>query len=381
MKRRNFLAASIAATVAPSVFAQTKASKPTPATLPRYQVLFRADGRRYVYRIPGLLTVGNTVLVVANQQQSKTQSDHSVVAGVLRRSINGGRTFQPMQTIATPEPGFSISCGSLIADETTGRIFCWGGRGPHLGVSAAYAVTHAKEIEAKGRYHHYTFSDDNGKTWSPRNVYKVRNATGQQVGPVAHGIQIQRGPHKGRLVYPARTHVGYVPGLAKYSHNCTIISDDHGLTWRFGGLTQAGTGEGSIVELSDGRLWMTSRNEYRRGARCFDWSFDGGETFPVGGIDKRLPCPGCHAGVARYKNMILHCGVAGPGRTHLVVRVSYDDCKTWPVSKVIWAGHAAYADIGVLANGTVLVLYESGKATAYEEIRLARFSVKWLEAK
>jgi len=230
-----------------------------------------------------------------------------------------------------------------------------------------------------GRYSHYTFSDDNGKTWSPRIVYRVHNRTGQRCGPVAHGIQIKQGPHKGRFVYPGRTNAGDKYDLAKYSHNCTILSDDRGLTWRFGGLTQPGTGEGSIVELTDGRLWMTSRNEYRRGHRCFDWSFDGGTTWPVGGIDERLPCPSCHAGVARYENRILHCNVAGPGRTHLTVRVSYDDCKTWPVSKIVWAGPAAYSDIGVLADGTVLVLYEGGQKHPYEEIRLARFSIKWLE--
>jgi len=92
MKRRNFLAAAIAAATSPRTLAALAAEKPPPApeppARPPYRVLFRADGRQFVYRIPGMLVVGNTVLVVCNEQQSKTQSDANVVAGVLRRSTN-----------------------------------------------------------------------------------------------------------------------------------------------------------------------------------------------------------------------------------------------------------------------------------------------------
>jgi len=39
-----------------------------------------------------------------------------------------------------------------------------------------------------------------------------------------------------------------------------LISDDHGQTWRAGGLTQSHVGEACVVELSDGRVYVNSRN-------------------------------------------------------------------------------------------------------------------------
>ena len=62
---------------------------------------------------------------------------------------------------------------------------------------------------------------------------------------------------------------------------------------------------------------------------------------------------------------------AGRGkRENLAIKLSRDDGKTWPVSKVLDPGNAAYSDLAVLPDGTVLCLYE-GKA----DIVVARFTL------
>ena len=64
----------------------------------------------------------------------------------------------------------------------------------------------------------------------------------------------------------------------------------------------------------------------------------------------------------------------------MTVRLSPDDGKTWPVSKVIHAGPAAYSCLAMLTDGSVGLLYEQGEQNASEKISLAQFTLDWLNA-
>ena len=67
---------------------------------------------------------------------------------------------------------------------------------------------------------------------------------------------------------------------------------------------------------------------------------------------------------------------AGRGqRRNLSIKLSRDDGKTWPVNKTLNAGKAAYSDLAVLSDGTVLCLYER-----VDSIDCARFDLAWLTA-
>jgi sialidase-1 len=66
---------------------------------------------------------------------------------------------------------------------------------------------------------------------------------------------------------------------------------------------------------------------------------------------------------------------AGRGkRENLSIKLSRDDGKTWPVNKTLEAGKAAYSDLAVLPDGTVLCLFERGNSIA-----CARFNLEWLQ--
>jgi hypothetical protein len=60
------------------------------------------------------------------------------------------------------------------------------------------------------------------------------------------------------------------------------------------------------------------------------------------------------------------------------VRFSTDNCRTWSPPRVLHAGPAAYSDITVASDGTILCLYEGGDENPYQTLRLARFSMNWL---
>jgi sialidase-1 len=62
----------------------------------------------------------------------------------------------------------------------------------------------------------------------------------------------------------------------------------------------------------------------------------------------------------------------------MTVRLSYDEGQSWPVSKVIHPGPAAYSCLSRMPDGAIGLLYEGGTEGAYESLRLATFSLSWL---
>ena len=65
-------------------------------------------------------------------------------------------------------------------------------------------------------------------------------------------------------------------------------------------------------------------------------------------------------------------------RDTFTLRVSYDECRTWPVSKVLNPGPSAYSDLAIASDMTICCLYERGVSHPYESIRLAQFNLEWL---
>jgi hypothetical protein len=218
----------------------------------------------------------------------------------------------------------------------------------HAEEAAALRKRLVPHVEA-GRYLMWT--DDEGESWSTpqplgETLHVTNPVTGEKrpFGTQFTGIQLRHGPHAGRLLVPGRGFTQGAPfALFAYGHNYVVYSDDHGATWRPGGLTQTGTGEACLVELSDGTVYVNSRNESLRcrGYRAWDRSHDGGETFTESGYDLGLPEPHCAASIVRYSeypNRILFCNPAvrsatnthydHAARRNLTARLSEDDGRT-----------------------------------------------------
>jgi sialidase-1 len=95
--------------------------------------------------------------------------------------------------------------------------------------------------------------------------------------------------------------------------------------------------------------------------------------------------PVCQASIRRHQtaaNDKLRILFSNPAeidqRKKMTLRLSEDDAKSWPVSKVLYAGPAAYSCLAMLPDGTVLCLHERGLKHPYEKITLARVSLEWL---
>jgi sialidase-1 len=179
----------------------------------------------------------------------------------------------------------------------------------------------------------------------------------------------------------------YNRGDPYYSH--VLYSDDHGETWQIGGQADEGTNESTVVATENGWLYLNCRNKHKLpeggNFRAGTWSRDGGETFSPIVHDAALLEPICQASVCRFtdrnhhdRNRILFSNPASRTRDHLTVRLSYDECRTWPVARVLHAGPAAYSDLCVTPDMDIGCFYERGDEGPYERLTFARFNLEWL---
>jgi sialidase-1 len=161
-----------------------------------------------------------------------------------------------------------------------------------------------------------------------------------------------------------------------------LYSDDHGKTWQVGGVLGPGVNECKVAELSDGSLILNMRNypKGERHERDIATSKDGGLTWSAISHDAALVEPVCQASLLAIPKVghVFSNPAHASKRENLTIRLSEDDCKTWPHARVLHPGPSAYSDLAVPADGTILCLYERGGKSSYERITLARFTADWI---
>lgn len=343
------------------------------------------------------------------------------------RSTDQGRTWR-LEEEEWWEPETRGHSASVV-DRTTGEIFLFsGGTWPidddhGKPVSEMWMIMNHRKGREMGARMIMQRSTDDGRSWDKVDLTE-QCFTYPGAGLawfIGGGIQLQRGEHAGRLIVPGRYFAAdieeldpekhkilyqheslgpiYDDGnghrtqcLTEDAHNTVIYSDDHGETWQWGGSSQGFSGESCVVELSDGSVYLNNRNHdpSSLGYRSWCISHDGGENFTEVGIDETLIESRCHASLARYidptgrnQDRVLFCnppvfeglhqspsrGCGKLCRINQTVRVSYDDCKTWPVSRRV-DEEAAYSSLVVLDDGTILCGFKRF---------VFRFNLAWLE--
>jgi sialidase-1 len=62
----------------------------------------------------------------------------------------------------------------------------------------------------------------------------------------------------------------------------------------------------------------------------------------------------------------------------MTIRLSYDEGRSWPVSKLLHPGPSAYSCLTILPDGNIACLYEAGQKSPYEKIIFSSFTLDWL---
>ena len=343
---------------------------PRPEALERQTIWSSGEEGYHTYRIPSLIVTAKGTVLAFCEGRRKSGGDSGDIDLVLKRSTDGGKTWGRQQVVWDDGEN---TCGNPcpVIDESTGTI--WLLMTHNLGTDPESAII--KKTSKGARTVWVCRSEDDGVTWSkPVEITaSVKNpdwtwfATGPGVG-----IQMRGGKHAGRLIVPC-------DAMADKPYSLAIFSDDHGLTWKKGGLSPGGFNECQAVELAEGRLMLNMRNHATAIARGVCFSDDGGETWKDCTQDAALPEPQCQASILRYNwsepskpGRILFSNPAGNTRANMTVRMSEDDGKTWLASRRIADGPAAYSCLARLGDGRVGLLYETGERL-YTRIDLVSF--------
>jgi len=318
----------------------------------------------HTYRIPGLVVTTKGTLLAFCEGRKTSRSDHGDLDLMLRRSTDGGKTWSAQQIVHEEGGAAKITIGNPcpVVDAATGTVWL------------AFCRNNDRVF--------MTHSDDDGLAWTePKEITAQVKEEGwgwYATGP-GHGIQLTRGKHKGRLIFPCDHGVKVRPGGWKEKGRSHVFySDDHGKTFQLGKPTDWGMNECEAVELADGRLLLSMRNYHGKNQRAFATSQDGGQTWSEPRHHDQVYCPTCQSSIHRYAwqpDIILYCGPGAGGRNDLTLRASHDEGKTWPAAKVLHKGGSAYSDLAVLPDGSVCCLYE---ADGYKTITFAKFPLKWI---
>lgn len=348
------------------------------AAAPLFTDVFVAgDGGYHTYRIPSAIVSPKGTLLAFAEGRRADAADAGDIDLVLRRSPDGGRSWSPLQVIGDNGPNtFGNPCAVVDAQTNTIWLLTTQNRG----------TDREKDIIAgtsQGSRSVWTMrSQDDGVTWStPVEItasVKAPDWTWYATGP---GIGIQT--RSGRLVIPAN----HAEAKTEAHRSHIFFSDDDGKSWTLGASADAGTNESQVVELADGSLLLNMRNHPPKpeNFRMIAKSGDGGRTLSPAVPDRALIEPPAQASLVRFttavtggRNRLLFANPASSKREQLTVRLSYDEGVTWPISRVVHAGPAAYSSLVVLPDRTIGLLFERGERSPYERMTFARFTLEWL---
>lgn len=335
------------------------------------------EGGYHTYRIPAVIRAQNGDLVAFCEGRKSGGGDAGDIDLLGKRSSDGGRTWSAQQVLWDDAEN---TCGNPcpVLDASTGTIW--------LLLTHNLGTDREKDIVARtvrgSRSVWLASSTDQGKTWAkPVEITaatKDPSWTWYATGP-GIGIQIQHGPHAGRLVIPCDYNYD-AEGKKGLRGSHVIVSDDHGKSWRIGGLLKPDMNECQVAELFDGRgtLLMDMRSYRGKSVRAQARSGDGGDTWSALVDAPTLVEPICQASLLRHDaaRLLLFSNPANPKqRVNLTVRASADNAQTWRDVAVLHAGPAAYSSLVALSATEAGCLYERGEKRAYEKITFARFPV------
>ncbi len=354
---------------------------PLAADLPNVIDVFTAKTEKYpAYRIPALLAAKSGALLAFAEGRANL-GDHAENDIVLKRSVDGGESWLPLQVVADDGANaLNNPCAVLLRE--TGRI---------LLLYQRYLKgfdEHNAEPGLDGPRICRTFqveSDDEGRTWSvpreiTRQVKRPIEVTSMSSGP-GIGIQLDHGRHAGRILIPFNQ--GPYGRWKVYA----VMSDDRGESWRYGETAPEGgpgfANEVQFVELPDGTIMLNARNQGGDHHRKVALSRDGGETWSETKGDPTLIEPVCQASLLSLAypdglEALVFCNPASSSaRTNGLIRFSFDNGKTWPTGRVIYPGSFGYSCLAALADGSVVCLFERD---GYSRISFLRFPPDWSRA-
>ncbi|MEN3609679.1 sialidase family protein [Plantactinospora sp. ZYX-F-223] len=352
------------------------------------------------FRIPSLVrTKANTLIAFAEGRASNNR-DWGNINLVYKRSTDNGATWSALDEVVGAGQG-TWGNPTAVVDSSNGRIWLFMSWNP-AGYSQNGDDGTTRITAWEHRKVYVSSSADDGRNWTdpvdltatlkPRTLAGGGTWAWDAMGP---GVGVQTST--GRLVIPAL--------------HRNIYSDDHGATWKVQRITtstgaaQEGTSEGTVLELTDGRLMRNDRavGAVWEGAKR-RWvargTIEGG--FGTFAPDQTLLDPRAQGSILRYNldsptRIVFLNSASTETRTRMTVRISYDEARTWPVYRRLadaplpsWPGlgggsvaEGGYSSMAKTADYFVGALVEVNENTAASDtsrrsIVFRKFNLPWM---
>ncbi|WP_165367693.1 sialidase family protein, partial [Phytoactinopolyspora endophytica] len=337
------------------------------------------------YHVHGLAVTPNDTILAFTEGRHET-CDAGPRELLLRRSTDGGETFEPSQVVVPSDDGQSWGNPSAVVDEETGDIFLF------FGLSLQDDGNTTCSGDRQEIY--MVRSSDDGQTWTDPvempELFEGNEYEWTLHGPgPGHGIQLD----DGRLVMQAlhrREVVGHSVAERLYGVSM-IYSDDHGETWQAGDAIPVDINypinESRIWQREDGAVVVNGRSASGgHRDRISAVSTDGGLTWSDPVLE---PATGRYttvdAGFVRFEGpdgepRTLHSRPDSARREALTIGVSYDEGYTYRYQKTVNAGPSYYSDLAVLSDGTIVLIYgrDGEILSAPQRVAVATFDLEWL---
>lgn len=316
------------------------------------------------------------------------QDDNNWGDLVLRRSFDKGRSWQPLQVVAstnnasTPKSQWkTFGNEAAVLDRNTGTIWV------------------LFDKNNSGLF--VTSSTDHGATWAlPKDITAAtKPSSWGWIAVSFSGVQLRTGPHAGRLVvaldfFDNGQHTAYPITDMKSG---VLFSDDAGSTWHVGGHSQVNMtdNEAAVSELADGTLVLNSRNYLGTshygtivpyGANVSDWkhpphrglsfSTDSGASFSDTYHAMDLIEPVCEGamltgwstpdrlGIIGNQTLFFTNPAASYARANLTLKMSVDGGCRWSQVTRVNTGTSMYSSIVQFADGDIGVAFDDGSDIA-----------------
>jgi sialidase-1 len=334
----------------------------------------------------------NVVLAFASARREA--SDWAAMSIIMRRSPDGGETWQEPKIIAS-EQGSAVDNATPIVDRQTGAV--------HVLYQVNYERCYCMR------------SDDSGQSFGSAveitgtfEGFRAEYPWAVLAPGPGHGIQLR----SGRLLAPVWLSDGtgkeFGPGKRGHRPSCVsvIYSDDHGHTWQRGDIVAHNSAETpnpsetTAVQLHDGRVMLNIRNESKRFRRLVSYSDNGATGWSQPSYHEGLYEPVCFGSMVRVSeqpvathNRVLFSNPDSSDnpkiiggwcrkRENLTAKLSYDEGLTWPVIRVLDPGVAGYSDVATGPDRTMYCLYEGGDTKddmfSSTHMSVIRFNLDWL---
>jgi len=326
----------------------------------------------HTFRIPSIIVSKTGVVLAFCEGRVENYSDYGNIDLVLKRSFDNGITWGALQVVWDDTVN-ACQGPTPVVDTSDGTIW--------LLMSHKDMLSPSDTDRNMSPY--VTSSTDDGATWAePVDLSTSVKGKGWKWLAIGPGVGIQC--YSGRLLIPC----DYKNSLDDIYSYC-FYSDDHGATWAAGdsvGTSAQTLEECQVVELLDGTIMLNARNSYGTNRRAIAISNDEGESWSEVTFDQTLIEPECQASFLRFtckrnyeRNRILFSNPADDEeRIKMTVRLSYDEGKSWPVSRLVYDGPSSYSCLTVLPDMTIACMYEGGEEHRREKIAFARFNLEWL---